>query len=76
MTTEFFQKEVLVAGHPVKLFSLDRWRWSSNQSEIVELDRRREKFFADMTKSIKRTTTFAPTRPRRREVVNGVAETK
>jgi len=77
MNGEFFVKETVVAGQTIRLFSLDHWRWSSNQTEILELEKRREQIFTQIKKTLKREgTTFAPSRPRRRKVIDGVAETK
>jgi len=59
MQAEFFEKETIVEGQTFKLFSLDRWRWSTDKNEIAECERRREKLLAEMARSIKRTAAFS-----------------
>jgi hypothetical protein len=56
--TEFLTKEIVVCGEIVTVYSCDGWRWTSSRTEAEQCERRREKFYAHMQRTLKESPTF------------------
>ncbi len=56
--SKFREREIVVHGQPMRVYSADGWRWFSDREEAVNCGQKREQFLESMARSLKKSSTF------------------
>ena len=59
MNDQMQTRKTTVRGQSITIYSADGQRWFSNPHEARQCEKRREQFFTERAKSLKRSATFA-----------------